>query len=84
MTGRYSEDTRVIPPRRSDPVRIAANRAAGLGPGDGRRFMTAFEVGRIATHYGESFYQQFREALDRDDSATVAGLIEGAASVREG
>ncbi|AMD42778.1 hypothetical protein SEA_XKCD426_37 [Streptomyces phage Xkcd426] len=74
------------PPAGLNPMQIAAMRAERLeDPIDRARFMDAFRSARIETvRKGDDgrVYHWYRAALDADHSATVAGLIEGAASVR--
>lgn len=68
---------------RAVPLAIAFQRSARLADPIARaRFMDAFTKGRVAEARGDGrMYQWFRSALEADDSITVAGLIEGAASV---
>ena len=63
------------------PDVIARQRADRLGPLDRERFMQAYWFGQKHAEQGRDPYLQYRHALDTDDSATVAGLIEGTTSV---
>lgn len=65
------------------PLVIAKQRSASLpDPLDRAKFMDAFTVARVAESRGDQrLYGWFRAALEADDSVTVAGYIEGAASV---
>jgi len=63
------------------PDTVARQRAAKLDPLDRERFMQAFWFGQKYAEQGRDPYPQYRHALDTDDSATVAGLIEGTTSV---
>lgn len=65
------------------PLVIAKQRSESLpDPIDRARFMDAFTKARVAESRGdERLYHWYRAALDADDSVTVSGYIEGAASV---
>lgn len=71
------------PVRPLTPTQLAELRADRLeDPLDRARFLDAFAQGRVAAERGDTrLYLWFRAAMDTDRSATVAGLIEGAASV---
>lgn len=71
------------PVRLTAPIAVAQMRADRFeDPIDRAAFMDAFGKARVAAARGKDLYLWFRAALDNDESATVAGLIEGAASVR--
>lgn len=65
------------------PIEVAHRRAATFSdPLDRIRFLEAFEAGRVATAQGKDLYPVFRRCMDTEDSVTLAGLVEGAASTR--
>lgn len=84
MTRIYDENRPVNLLR--SPVAIAEDRASRFeDPLDRNRFMEAFTQARIARARGDQrLYLWYREALDKDDSVRLAGLIHGAASINKG
>lgn len=66
------------------PLVIARQRSESLpDPLDRVKFMDAFGKARVAEARGDGrLYHWYRAALEADDSVTVSGYIEGAASVR--
>jgi hypothetical protein len=78
MTRVYDHDR----PAQRPPLELAQVRAERLAdPLDREKFLLAFQRARVAEARGDTrLYHWYRRALDEDDSVTVAGLIEGAAS----
>lgn len=66
-----------------NPMQIAERRAAQMDPLHRQKFVVWFERARIATARGDDRFELwFAQAWNTDDSVMMAGLIEGASSVR--
>lgn len=69
-------------PAGPNPMQIAERRAARMDPLHQQKFVVWFQRARVATARGDNRIELwFAQAWNTDDSAMMAGIIEGAASV---
>lgn len=80
MTRTYYRD--FVTRRPVDPTATAYARSQKLDdPSDRHRFMAAYRLGRRFEELGMDSYVEFQRAWEACESVTLAGLIEGHASV---